>query len=259
MLYQGFLYKTDILLALAPWLLIGGITLRFFVRGRMNQPQLKQIDQKGDSSYLRKRLMQMFYAALLPVGNFFQKAHVSPNFLTFASLFLAFLCGWFLAFGFFGWGAFLATLSGLLDVMDGLVARQKGPPSLRGAVLDSSVDRYSDFFMLAGLFYFYQHSVFVLTLVLLAMLGSFMVSYSTAKAEAIHVAPPRGNMKRPERWVYLTMGASLSALSIPYLEYPHLNLEWLGIPMILALGMVGVLSNVSAIKRLATLYGQAEP
>jgi hypothetical protein len=86
-------------------------------------------------------------------------------------------------------------------------------------------------------------------LALLALLGSFMVSYSTTKAEALQVEVPKGSMRRPERAVYLILGASLSALSIAWVEPPREFSSALAYPMIVALGLVALLANISAIGR----------
>ena len=76
-----------------------------------------------------------------------------------------------------------------------------------------------------------------------------MVSYSTAKAEALRVEPPKGNMRRPERAVYLITGAVLSPVTIPWWEQIREFPVPVGHPMIIALSLVAVLANVSAVER----------
>ena len=84
-----------------------------------------------------------------------------------------------------------------------------------------------------------------------------MVSYSTAKAEALHVTPPRGNMRRTERAVYLTLGAVLSPISIQsfemgkgYASTQGLYPIAIGYPMVFALFLVALFANISAVERL---------
>jgi CDP-diacylglycerol---glycerol-3-phosphate 3-phosphatidyltransferase len=162
---------------------------------------------------------------------------------------LGFLAGGFLAAGHFGFGAIFATISGLLDSLDGMVARISGVASDAGEVLDAAVDRYVEFFFLSGLVIYYREILVLQVLSLLALLGSFMVSYSTAKAEALQINAPKGSMRRPERAVYLTLGAALSAVTIPWLEtYRELSIP-IGYPMVMALGLVALVANVSAIER----------
>ena len=81
-----------------------------------------------------------------------------------------------------------------------------GVSSDAGEVLDAAVDRYVEFFFLGGLMIYYRDIAALLILTLFALVGSFMVSYSSAKAEALHVPAPKGSMRRPERAVYLTAG-----------------------------------------------------
>jgi phosphatidylglycerophosphate synthase len=161
-----------------------------------------------------------------------------------------FIAGACLAVGHFGFGAIFGTISALLDSLDGMVARISGTASHAGEVLDAAVDRYVEFLFLSGLIIYYRQIPAVQIVALLALVGSFMVSYSTAKAEALKVDPPRGSMRRPERAVYLTLGAALSTLTIFWFETDKTFSIFVGYPMVLALGLVGVVGNVSSITRL---------
>ncbi|MGH7871065.1 MAG: CDP-alcohol phosphatidyltransferase family protein, partial [Candidatus Binatia bacterium] len=145
--------------------------------------------------------------------------------------------------------AISATISGVLDSVDGMVARISGLASDAGELLDAAIDRYVEFFFLSGLIIYYRDIPVVQALALLALLGSFLVSYSTTKAEALQIDPPKGSMRRPERAVYLTLGASLSALSIPWFEARGTFAIPIGYPMVAALGLVAILANLSSIKR----------
>ena len=124
-----------------------------------------------------------------------------------------------------------------------------GLASDAGEILDAAIDRYVEFFFLSGLIIYYREIPVLQVLALLALLGSFMVSYSTTKAEALKVDPPKGSMRRPERAVYLTLGATLSAFTIPLFETRHDFFTPIGYPMVLALGLVAVVANVSSIER----------
>ena len=64
-------------------------------------------------------------------------------------------------------------------------------PSDAGEVVDAAVDRYGEMFFFGGLVYYYREHDQVLFIVLAALVGSFMVSYATAKAEAMGVPRPR--------------------------------------------------------------------
>jgi len=194
--------------------------------------------------------MELGYWILQPVAGLLVSLGITPNKVSWASLGFGFLAGAYLAMGHFGFGAIFATVSGLLDSLDGMVARISGVASDAGEVLDAAVDRYVEFFFLSGLIVYYREIPVLQVLALVALLGSFMVSYSTTKAEALKVDPPKGSMRRPERAVYLTLGAALSAVTISWLETQREFSTPIGYPMVLALGLVAIAANVSSIARL---------
>jgi len=119
-------------------------------------------------------------------------------------------------------------------------------------VFDASVDRYEEFFAFGGLAMFFRLRGVVLALTLFALAGAFMVSYGSAKAEAHHIAVPPGLMRRPERAVTLAVGSC--------------SVQWGGrvrnfgdptwsqdLPVILAIVLIAVASNVSAVWRLRAI------
>lgn len=233
--------------ALIALLLAAAYGLRVAVKGRVH---FDRIDRQGGNRLLSKGAMELGYWILDPVARLLVFLEITPNKISWASLGLGFLAGACLAGGHFGFAAICATVSGLLDSVDGMVARISGAASDAGEVLDAAVDRYVEFFFLSGLIIYYREVPLLQVLALMALLGSFMVSYSTAKAEALAVTPPNGIMRRPERAVYLTLGATLSAFTISWLETRHGLSIAIGYPMVMALVLVAVVANVSSIKRL---------
>jgi phosphatidylglycerophosphate synthase len=232
-------------------LILVAYTFRLALKGRA---QFDRVDKQGGSVLLGKGLMEMAYWALQPVARFLVFLKVTPNQLSWASLVLGGMAGTALTYGYFGFGALFATYSAFLDTLDGMVARLTDVASDAGEVLDAAVDRYVEFFFLSGVVLYYREAPAFQAIALLALCGSFMVSYSTAKAEALHIPPPPGIMRRPERAFYLTLGAALSPISMPWLDalftVPKANP---GYPMIFSCFLVGVLSNISAIERLWTI------
>jgi phosphatidylglycerophosphate synthase len=222
-------------------------SLRVLIRGRAESDR---VNRQGGSPLLSKSLMEGAYWTLQPIGRVLVTLHVTPNQISWASLVFSILAGACLAVGHFGFGAGFATISALLDSLDGMVARMTGTSSDAGEVLDTTVDRYAEFFFLGGLVIYYREIPVLVILALFALAGSFMVSYSTAKAEALHIDPPKGSMRRPERALYLTLGAALSPITIPWLEAVREFPVPIGHPMVIALGLVAVLANLSAVERL---------
>jgi phosphatidylglycerophosphate synthase len=232
-------------------LILVAYTFRLALKGRA---QFDRVDKQGGSVLLGKGLMEMAYWALQPVARFLVFLKVTPNQLSWASLVLGGMAGTALTYGYFGFGALFATYSAFLDTLDGMVARLTDVASDAGEVLDAAVDRYVEFFFLSGVVLYYREAPAFQAIALLALCGSFMVSYSTAKAEALHIPPPPGIMRRPERAFYLTVGAALSPIAMPWLDALFtVPMENPGYPMIFACFLVGVLSNISAIERLWTI------
>jgi len=225
-------------------------TVRLLVRGRA---RYDRVDRQGASVLLGKSMMEMAYWSLQPLAHFLISLRITPNQISWASLVLGGCAGVCLAYGYFGGAALMATASAFMDSLDGIVARETGVASDAGEVLDAAIDRYVEFFFLGGLVVYY-HNVFVLQfLSLLALVGSFMVSYSTAKAEALHIPPPPGIMRRHERAFYLILGAALSPIPVPSFEaYFSLPMP-IGMPMVISVTIVAILSNIAAIERLYTI------
>lgn len=160
--------------------------------------------------------------------------------VTLASLALAFGAGVLLATGHLGPAALVMIAASLGDALDGLVARQSRSATVAGALLDAAADRYGELFFLGGIAIHFHGSVAVLAVTLAAIAGSFMVSYGSAKAEAIGVPVPPGIMRRAERAACLCVGVVLAAF-------------FGDAAVVAAVALVAVVGNVSAIRRLAAL------
>jgi CDP-diacylglycerol--glycerol-3-phosphate 3-phosphatidyltransferase len=194
--------------------------------------------------------MEMGYWAMAPVARFFVAMGVTANAVSWFSLALAGAAGIALALGHFGIGAMLSVVSSVCDAIDGYVARETGTASDSGEVLDAAVDRYAELFFLGGIAVHERHDALTLVLTLAATAGAMMVSYSTAKAEALGVEPPRGAMRRQERAVYFVLGAGLVpvvAAAAARWGLPAFVDRW---PLLAMLALVAVVGNVSAVRRL---------
>lgn len=223
--------------------------LRALIRGRA---KYDRVDRQGGSLLLGKGMMEMAYWSLQPIGRFLVTMRITPNMISWASLVLGGIAGVFLAYGQFGSAAVCATFSAFFDTLDGMVARLTGVSSDAGEILDAAIDRYTEFFYLSGLVVYYREIAYLQVIALFALMGSFMVSYSTAKAEAMHMKPPPGIMRRPERAFYLILGAALSALPMVWDSYFDFPVR-VGVPMVAAIGFIAILANISAIERLYTI------
>ncbi len=142
---------------------------------------------------------------LAPTGRFFANLGVSPNALTVAGFLGNIVGAWFMAQGDLFVGGLIIFLMGLIDAIDGATARALGTSSDWGAFVDSTTDRWSEGVILLGLqVYFFRQDQEVLAIVAFAaLIGSFMVSYTRAKAEGLGYENKVGILTRMERYLIL--------------------------------------------------------
>lgn len=117
-------------------------------------------------------------------------------------------------------GGLLILFSGVFDILDGGVARAKGTITPFGGVLDSVCDRYSDGLMFLGIIAGAVNGRLVLSPVFqvdgwlwagFALIGSFLVSYTRARAESAGCQKLSiGIAERTERMIVLALGALLN-------------------------------------------------
>ncbi|HID60643.1 MAG TPA: CDP-alcohol phosphatidyltransferase family protein [Hadesarchaea archaeon] len=140
---------------------------------------------------------------------------VSPNVLTFLGSVAGILAALCFARGEQFLAGIILLLSGFFDVIDGAVAGVLKRKTAFGGVLDSVVDRYVDFLIFGGIVYaFVTGGIPEAGLIpgwgwgVLAIAGSFMVSYIRARAEAAGSGKlDVGVAERAERLLILAVGA----------------------------------------------------
>src|SRR5436190_2352370 len=232
--------------------LVGVVGLYLWRTFRLGRARNLRSDAEGGSVFLHKSAMEMAYWMLGPLMSALAELGVTPNMVTLFSLVPTALAAVAAGFGWFGLACVLGTGGALCDLVDGLLARRLGVASDAGEVLDAAVDRYGELLLFMGFGIYYRTHWAMLVLVFAALGGSFMVSYTTAKAEAMGVPPPRGSMRRAERAVYLLTGAGLTSWSRFFFEgMPSHALREL--PIIVAFALVAVVTNVSTVQRFAAI------
>jgi CDP-diacylglycerol--glycerol-3-phosphate 3-phosphatidyltransferase len=196
---------------------------------------------------------------LSPVVHALIAAGVSANAVTGASLVTGLFAGGALALGHFGVAAFAIAVASLGDAVDGLLARRTRTASSGGALFDASVDRYEEFFVLGGLALYFRWSAGALALGLLAIAGSFMVSYGSAKAEAHGVAVPGGVLRRASRASLLAVGTTFVPIAA-VIARPLSAPAWAAYsPVLLVLALIAVGGNASAVLRLRAVACAISP
>lgn len=172
---------------------------------------------------------------------------VRPNHLSIVGMIVTFAAGVCYALGAgdgFGWrfryaqgvsvwlifAGSLIVLACACDILDGAVARAGRFKTDFGAFLDSTLDRYSDFVVYAGIAVYYAAqptaNVTYVLLCMLAFFGSFMISYARARAEDLIVSCKVGFWQRPERAAAIliaTFGYNIPALLFQQALLPMLT------------------------------------
>lgn len=174
---------------------------------------------------------------------------VSPNAITVASLVLCSVTGAAVALGHLPGAVWLYVFAGILDVLDGRIARLSDQQTPSGALLDSVSDRWGELCVFAGYLWFLQDSPWMVA-VMSAIGGSMMVSYTRARAESLGVVLSGGVMQRAERIVLVVAGSMIAAWYGADPESSALIEPILGVTM----GICGVASTATAISRWITAY-----
>lgn len=140
------------------------------------------------------------------------RSRINPNLLSVIGVSINVLCGLMFGLGHFFWAGIILIVANLFDMLDGATARLTGRVTRFGGFLDSTLDRVSDMAAFVGLMVFYArdteyHSTLNVVLAGLAMVGSVLVSYASARAESLIPKCDVGFLRRPERVVLLIIGA----------------------------------------------------
>jgi CDP-diacylglycerol--glycerol-3-phosphate 3-phosphatidyltransferase len=146
------------------------------------------------------------------------RTRVTPNMLTGAGVALCALGAVLVYFEyrdevlFFWLGAAVFVVGSVLDILDGALARAGGKQTPFGAFIDSTTDRASEAFMLGAIALSFTRDSDELGVALTAaaIAGSFLVSYTRARAEALGLRGDVGIGSRAERVVVITAGLVLA-------------------------------------------------
>ena len=145
-----------------------------------------------------------------------ERMKINPNIITVAGLLVSVLAAYMFARGDLLLGGVFIALSGFVDMLDGAIARKNQTNTPFGGVLDSTMDRFADAFILMGIIYGGFVDWFI---GILALLASFTVSYVRARAESEGIKCDVGIAERPERLIILMAGAFLGYFFNPSLMY----------------------------------------
>jgi CDP-diacylglycerol--glycerol-3-phosphate 3-phosphatidyltransferase len=199
--------------------------------------------QKGITFMLSKYGRSLLSYPLNASARRLHSLGVTPNGISLVGFLLTVVAAGLLAIGELMWGGIILLVASSCDMLDGSLARYTDQVSKFGAFLDSTLDRYSESITLLGLTFFYasqQESQLHLLLIFLALIGSWMVSYTRARAEGLQIECKGGFLQRPERIAILIAG---------------LILNW----MAPVLWVLAILTNVTALQRIYEVYIRTLP
>src|SRR5215470_2774727 len=148
----------------AVWLL--GMPIFAYQHNRRGRPETDRVSKAGGSVLLGRWLMEYGYWVMRAPARLFVGLGIRPDVITILGLIVVSAGSAAVGFGHFGLGGWLI---------------------LFGSILDAIVDRYCEIAGYIGLCYYYNERPFAMAAVLGALLGSLMVSYGRAKAEALGI------------------------------------------------------------------------
>lgn len=195
-----------------------------------------------------KALRGPMYRITDPLVKGLIRAGVHPNAVTTLGFLVTLMSGWFFHLDHVRTAGVFVLLGGLLDILDGRVARESGLASKFGSFYDSTLDRISEIVVYIGLASLYNNTqselndVAMIYVIMLAMGGSIMVSYTRARAEGLGLDCKVGMMQRAERVVILGAAAW------------WFGLDFGGRVLDFAIIIVAVLTIFTAVQRIVWVY-----
>jgi archaetidylinositol phosphate synthase len=196
------------------------------------------------------RLKQKIQSMLATEASIAHRIGLTPNTITVIGAFLAFLS----AFVYAEWqthsivlllATVLLLLSGFCDVLDGVVARLYQQATVFGGFLDSLLDRYADAVVYVGIGFGGLCNVY--WGLAAAIIGSLLVSYTRARAEAAGMKMESiGLAERAERVLILAVASLVSIFWQPTMVMNG------------AIILLAVLTNLTVLQRSLYVYSRSK-
>ena len=160
-----------------------------------------------------------------PLAVWLVRHKVGPNTITTVGTLTYVIGGAIYATGHIRAAGWFLGLTACFDVLDGKVARASGRTTVFGAFYDSTLDRVADGAVLGGLAIFFARNSTLhgvppmagtpmVVITLLGIVGTFLTSYTRARAEALNIDAKVGLMQRPERVTLLSAPQALFGLAL---------------------------------------------
>jgi CDP-diacylglycerol--glycerol-3-phosphate 3-phosphatidyltransferase len=175
-----------------------------------------------------------------PVVRLLSRTSITPNTVTWIGFLIITGAAVLAGLGYLLFAGLVVLLAGYFDIIDGALARQTQRVTRFGGVLDSTLDRLSEAVVLIGLmaYYIFRPEIsqpWIILLLGLSLISSFLVSYIRARAEGAGVKCEVGISTRTERVLLLALGLIINQVLI-------------------ALLIITLMSVVTVVQRLAYVY-----
>ncbi len=193
-------------------------------------------------SEIRKALA---YRLTEPIVRLLSRTPITPSAITWFGFLLTIGAAALIITGYLLAAGFVVLIAGFFDMLDGALARRTNQTSRFGAVLDSTLDRLSEAVLLLGILVLYaeEQSIAGILLASVALIGSQLVSYIRARAEALGLECQAGLFTRAERVIVLVLGLLLNQIDKA---------------LIIALAIIVVFSFFTAGQRLLYVWKQTK-
>lgn len=203
---------------------------------------------------ITKPIERGFYAVINPAIQGLIRSRISPNAITVVGTLVVIASAVGYGAGWVRLGGLLYLLSGVVDTLDGAVARGRGQTTKFGAFFDSTLDRLGDGATYTGIAVLYllapegalAHRELAIVFCMVATIASLMVSYARARAEGLGIDCKVGLVQRAERIV---------GLGVPTLFWgagPD------GLLLLTIVGILALASIVTVVQRFVYVYQVTE-
>lgn len=175
------------------------------------------------------------------VASVFQKLHITPNTVTVIALILSVVVAYLIVIDQLFWAGVLYFVGAGLDAIDGTLARQMGVRSQFGAFLDSTLDRLGESTVTGAIAVWaaLQGDMLGVLLAFAALVTSFMVSYTRARAESLGYEAKLGFGSRVERFFIMVISLLF------------------GRPII-GVALITILAGITTFQRIYVVWKQAQ-
>ena len=192
-------------------------------------------------------LKRGYLGLVSPVADWLVRSGVQPNTITTIGTLCSVTGGIIYGTGHIRTGGWFLGLTALFDVLDGMVARRTNQSSAFGAFYDSTLDRVADGFVMGGLAVFFARrpdwvGTTMVVVCILGLIGTFLTSYTRARAEALGVNAKVGFLQRPERVVLLSAPQAFFGLALG------------GLVLIAIIVLLTVTAWITAAQRIAAVH-----